>query len=555
MSSLSNEHFHLVYDNIIDEMNKGNENEGVHTRFPITPFDDEHTNPFADAVSLGRNQLKDFENIGKLENSMCDDYKSNQDDSVRSWFTSNKLQLNVSSFRSCSSGRSPILSLQNVELDYDPLSYSNTDVINPDISNNATHTLQDSTVLNKEVPSLINKIKDTHLNDRENEGLSELSKSVTSDTIQIPQDESSKQNNKVIYSIFVGDPHIIGDIASAHTVYKVTTCITSNTSNLSEFIVHRRYRDFLWLYNSLHSNNPGVIAPSPPEKQAENFIEFRRHAFERMLRKIVAHPILQNDPCLKIRVKEKIPLYESKGFISSIGEAFTRGAFSGKFVEQDNWFSEQKQIFDLLDIQFKGMSKTIDAVVKQKKDLAQATGELGHVLSNLSIVELDKTLSFTLSSFSDLLVRIKEFYERQAQQDILILGCMVDEYIRLIGSAKYAFSLRQKAYLNWQVAEFNLSKCKFEKVKSRAKSHQNYMYESSTKISNAEKRCQQLRNNFDSISNVLKEEIERFEIEKIEDFRGSVETFLESVIEAQKELIELWETYLAGLEKNIVFSD
>ncbi|KAI7205692.1 hypothetical protein KC352_g18269 [Hortaea werneckii] len=46
----------------------------------------------------------------------------------------------------------------------------------------------------------------------------------------------------------------------------------------------------------------------------------------------------------------------------------------------------------------------------------------------------------------------------------------------------------------------------------------------------------------------MRGELERFEREKVEDFKSGVETFLESAIEAQKELIELWETYLYQLD-------
>ncbi|KTW27628.1 hypothetical protein T552_02070 [Pneumocystis carinii B80] len=530
-------------------MDKTHENEECHVGFSISPFDDEHVNPFADAVSLGRKLPDELENIEKSRTPSCSE-KSDQDVSSKSWFTPSKSQLNVPSFRSYSTCRSPRSYLQNVELDYDPLSYLNdTGSANIDFSNDTTH-ISSLTVLNEKSP-LINKMKNINLDESLH--------------------TSSEQSNKVAFTVSVGDPRIVGDIASAHTVYKIFTCITTNASKPIEYTVDRRYKDFLWLYNSLHLNNPGVIVPSPPEKQAvgrfqENFIEFRRHAFERMLRKIVAHPILQNDACVKmflesdtfsadIKVKEKVPAHESKGFISSIGEAFTRGAFSGKYVEQDDWFNEQKQIFDLLDAQFKGMSKAIDAVVRQKKDLAQTTGDFGLALSNLSNIELDESLSLALVSFSDLQIRIKEFYERQAQQDILILGCMVDEYIRLIGSAKHAFSLRQKAYLNWQAAESSLAKSRLERTKGQGKFQQSCSSESSIDILDAEKRCDQLKCDFDNISNILKEEIERFELGKIEDFRGSVETFLESVIEAQKELIELWETYLTELEKKTEVSD
>jgi sorting nexin-1/2 len=129
------------------------------------------------------------------------------------------------------------------------------------------------------------------------------------------------------------------------------TQTTSKAYRVPEFSVSRRYRDFLWLYNSMHSNNPGVVVAPPPEKQAvgrfdTNFVESRRAALERMLNKIAGHPILQHDGDLKIflesdafnvDVKNKEnrepDLGQSKGMLSSFGISVGGG---GKFVEHDD---------------------------------------------------------------------------------------------------------------------------------------------------------------------------------------------------------------------------
>jgi sorting nexin-1/2 len=124
---------------------------------------------------------------------------------------------------------------------------------------------------------------------------------------------------------------------------------TSKGYRNSEFTVSRRYRDFLWLYAQLHNNNPGIIVPPPPEKQAvgrfdTDFVESRRAALERMLNKIAAHSVLQHDGDLKIFLESdaftvdiknkerKDPgLGESKGMFGSM-----LGGSSGKFVEHDD---------------------------------------------------------------------------------------------------------------------------------------------------------------------------------------------------------------------------
>jgi sorting nexin-1/2 len=115
--------------------------------------------------------------------------------------------------------------------------------------------------------------------------------------------------------------------------------------------VNRRYRDFLWLYNQLHANSPGVVVPPPPEKQAmgrfeSNFVESRRAALEKMLNKAAAHPTLQHDGDLKLfleseafnvdvkhKERKEPNLGESKGIMSSLG---INVGGSVKFVEQDD---------------------------------------------------------------------------------------------------------------------------------------------------------------------------------------------------------------------------
>ena len=178
---------------------------------------------------------------------------------------------------------------------------------------------------------------------------------------------SVEQAAKPTFSIYVGDPHKVGDLTSSHTEYSVFTKVsepcylawvvnvlidhqtTSKGYRNAEFTVSRRYRDFLWLYNQLHNNNPGIIVPPPPEKQAvgrfdTDFVESRRAALERMLNKIAAHSVLQHDGDLKIFLESdafnvdiknkerKDPgLGESKGMFGSM-----LGGSSGKFVEHDD---------------------------------------------------------------------------------------------------------------------------------------------------------------------------------------------------------------------------
>ncbi|EJT71592.1 hypothetical protein GGTG_10847 [Gaeumannomyces tritici R3-111a-1] len=381
----------------------------------------------------------------------------------------------------------------------------------------------------------------------------------------VAQSVSVEQAAKPSFWISVGDPHKVGDMTGSHIVYSVRTKTSSKGYRQPEFEVKRRYRDFLWLYNTLHGNNPGVVVPPPPEKQAvgrfeSNFVESRRQALEKMLNKTAAHPTLQNDPDLKlflesesfnvdIKHKERREPNlgtESKGMLSSLGI----GTSSNKFVEQDDWFHDRRVYLDALENQLKALLKAIDTMVGQRKAMAEAAGDFSASLHALSTVELSPALSGPLDALSELQTTIRDVYDRQAQQDVLTFGIVIEEYLRLIGSVKQAFSQRQKAFYAWHTADTELTKRRSaqDKLLRQGRSQQDRLNQVGAEVADAERKVHQARLLFEDMGRLMRSELDRFEREKVEDFKSGVETFLESAVEAQKELIEKWETFLMQLD-------
>ncbi|VVT57365.1 uncharacterized protein SAPINGB_P005659 [Magnusiomyces paraingens] len=395
-----------------------------------------------------------------------------------------------------------------------------------------------------------------------NSGPSELVENVS--RLSVKEHSSTAQINQSSFDITVGDPIKVGELTSAHTVYTVHTKTNSPKFNNSETSVTRRYKDFRWLYHALENNNPGVIIPPPPEKQAvgrfnEDFVESRRSSLETMLNKCASHSILQNDPDFRIFLESetfstdiKSKQYqaqtstvnggvESKGFMG-LGGHFS---FSGKYVETDEWFLEKKAYVDSLESQFKYLEKSLDMMVTQRKELSDATAEFGAILNSLSNVELSKSFGELIDRFSSVESRVRDLYFRQCMQDILSLGSTLEEYIRLIASIRNVFIQRQKAYFSMQLAEQELSKKRqnLEKVKKQAKTLQDKISYLTDDVNEQEKKVINLRVAFDDISKLIISEFSRFEQSKANDFRNSVELYLENAVEAQKEAIEIWETF------------
>lgn len=87
-----------------------------------------------------------------------------------------------------------------------------------------------------------------------------------------------------------------------HLILRQTT---SPLFKKSAFSVLRRYSDFLWLYETLSLNNPGVVVPPVPEKNAfgrfgDQFLKQRRYGLEKCIQKMANHPELGKDQDLKL---------------------------------------------------------------------------------------------------------------------------------------------------------------------------------------------------------------------------------------------------------------
>jgi sorting nexin-1/2 len=202
------------------------------------------------------------------------------------------------------------------------------------------------------------------------------------------------------------------------------------------------------------------------------------------------------------------------------------------------WFHDRRVYLDALENQLKGLLKAMDTMVTQRKAMAEASGDFSASLHALSTVELSPSLSGPLDALSDLQLAIRDVYDRQAQQDMLTFGIILEEYIRLIGSVKQAFTQRQKAFYSWHSAESELQKRRGaqDKLLRQGKSQQDKINQISAEVGVAERKVHQARLLFEDMGRLMRAEIDRFEKEKVEDFKSGVETFLESAVEAQKEV-------------------
>ncbi|SCV06181.1 LANO_0H23882g1_1 [Lachancea nothofagi CBS 11611] len=389
------------------------------------------------------------------------------------------------------------------------------------------------------------------------------------------------------YTIEVVDPLKVGDLTFAHVEY--TICSKSEKLNPPEVRVQRRYRDFRWLYRQLQNNHWGKIIPPPPEKQAvgrfkDDFIESRKLQMERMLNKIAQDKDLQDDADFMMflqsqnfgqdsKVREHLTGSNASSDSNDISEihisaiellgqedavnvmknggldesqkGFMNISFASlpKYTESDTFFVEQKQAIDILEEQLKQLCKSLEIVDTQRNDLASVTEEFANTIKSLEELEVSKKGSEILVNFADVHLRIKESLQRSTMQEALTLGVTIDEYMRSLGSIRAVFNQRSKLGYYAVVVEHDLLKKRTQLERNNHKGPSDKVEALNKDSRVLEDRHYKIKTKWQEIGATIRKELRRNDFDKMVDFRNSIEIFLESSIETQKECIELWETF------------
>lgn len=402
----------------------------------------------------------------------------------------------------------------------------------------------------------------------------------------------SETDKKLIkFNIEVTDPVKVGELTSAHVEYTVVAESDLIEGKIAR--VNRRYTDFRWLYRQLQSNHWGMIIPPPPEKQTvgrfkQDFIENRRFQMERMLSRIANTFELQDDQDFimfltsstfsqtakkreqatgsaasndnndlsEIHISEiellgaedAAAVIKNGGIDGESQKRFMSLSFSSlpKYSEADEFFGEQSQNAEILDEKLRQLDKSLELVDSERNELASVTEEFSKTIESLAALEITKKSSDLLTSFAETHRRIKESLERGSLQEALTLGATLDEYIRLLASLKAIFNQRAKLGQYLVIVESELTKKHVQWDKLQNSSNQgNNDKASSTRneVAILQRRFDLIKKSWQEVGYQIKKQVTLFETEKIKDFRNSMEIYLESAIEAQKEAIELWETF------------
>ncbi|OAV89854.1 hypothetical protein PTTG_08148 [Puccinia triticina 1-1 BBBD Race 1] len=365
-----------------------------------------------------------------------------------------------------------------------------------------------------------------------------------------------------LYKCSVGDPQKMGMINDIHTVYTVKTVATDPNSSgplKASSTVLRRFRDFVWLFDALVSNNPGIIVPPIPDKNLrhrfqEGFIAARRVALEFFLQKTVNHPMLTSDPDLKLFLESDAFGLEIKHrkHDSTHQTGWLANIAGPRFVETDEFFENRKIALDTLEGQLKVLQASLTAASKARRVMAQSLSELAEGLQVLSTSDLSKPVRNTIDRLAGLHRQAHQWALDQATNELESLITTVEAYARLTNSVRLTFGGRVKSWDKLQYAINHLKKIQanHEKIKRSCSPNDQstaLMY-SLAELEEAERRAHDARNEFADVSKLIKAEFQRFDQEKVEDFKLSICTFVDGLTDRQRQIVKVWQEYYQVLQ-------
>ncbi|XP_012262040.2 sorting nexin-2 isoform X2 [Athalia rosae] len=388
-------------------------------------------------------------------------------------------------------------------------------------------------------------------------------------------EEVPTESSDVFLKITITSPQKVGEGMGAYVAYRVETRTNMRIFRKQSFSVVRRFSDFLGLHDKLTAKylRNGRIIPPAPEKSvigmtkikmsgdksqehnssSTEFIERRRAALERYVNRTAAHPVLSIDPDFRefLEADMELPKATNTSALSGagvmrlfnkVGETVNKITY--KMDENDSWFEEKTTQIDSLDTQLRALHSAVDNLTNQRRELANCTGATARSVAVLGHGEPGASLGRALAQLAETLEKVEIVRRAQSNSDLYQYGEMLRDYVALIGAIKDAFHERVKVFQNWQHAQLMLNKKREQKAKLEQSGRSDKSSQAVTEVIDWEAKVKRGQLEFDNISRMIKKEVERFELVRVDDFKKQLIEYLEAMLQHQNQLIKHWESFL-----------
>ncbi|XP_023536508.1 sorting nexin 2B-like [Cucurbita pepo subsp. pepo] len=420
-------------------------------------------------------------------------------------------------------------------------------------------------------------------------------------------------------SISVSDPQRMDELnnslvpgGSGYYTYLITT-----TTNLpeyggpgSEFGVRRRFKDVVALSDRLLESYRGFFIPTRPDKnvvesqmmQKQEFVEQRRVALEKYLRKLALHPVIRKSEELRmfLEAKGSLPLVRSTDVASrmldgavklprqlfgepaaavdlqevvkpakggrdllrifkELKQSMTNDWVGSKpmVVEEDKKFLEKKGKLMDIEQQLGEVSQQAESLVKAQQDIGETMGELGLAFVKLSKFETEEAMlesqrvrAADMKNLATVAVKASRLYRELNSQTVKHLDKLHD-YLGVMLAVNGAFSDRVSALLTVQTLSSDLSSLhtRIERLEAASskifggdRSRLRKIEELKDTLRITEDAKTRAVTEYDRIKENNRSELERLDREMQEDFTHMLKGFVLNQVGYAEKMANVWES-------------
>lgn len=403
--------------------------------------------------------------------------------------------------------------------------------------------------------------------------------SVESFSIVAEQDIFESPDDVRDLQVRVDNPQKHLDPFETYISFRVTTRTSREEFLETEYIVRRRYSDFLWLRQKLVDAYPTHLVPPLPGKHtllgqldrySREFIVSRMSMLNRFLNRVVNHPILSYHQSLQIFLTAKssefsIHRRNSVGLLGRMTGSLQQLTSVYMCRQREPEFEVVKEYVSTLCDKLTTLQKIGDRICKERKE---------HVLELHQFHPVFRMWAGIEPQLETLLLQLSVAIEKcaTAQQTKLIDTFLTNfsqplkEYLLYVDAIKEVLSRRDSIQIDFEVAVDEMSKKKAEKDqlmfsdpdsgtatgfnlwKSPAEIREDKLEKLSLAIPRLVKLVETNQDKMEIANEDLRADMERWRAEKKQDLKKLLMKMADQHIQYYQECLDAWEVVLLTLK-------
>ncbi|XP_063982456.1 sorting nexin-7-like [Diachasmimorpha longicaudata] len=406
------------------------------------------------------------------------------------------------------------------------------------------------------------------------EGSVVASPSIDSFSTLPEQDSSDFQLDNRDLQVKIDNPQKHLETLETYITFRITTRTTRPEFEESEYVVRRRYNDFIWLRQKLVETYPSHIIPPMPGKHSllaqldrysKEFIIARMKLLHVFLNRIVNHPILSCDKELKgfltAKPAEFSIIRKNRGNVmGKMTDSFQNIASTYSMKQKNPEFEKTRDYCNALCEKLSHIDKINHRIHKERQEYVIELHQMHPIFTQWSTSEPE------LAPLLLTIARAVEANGAAHHKFVDNVSASEREYIAYVESVKDALTRRDQMQLEYELTMDELSKKRHEKDQlldstnstPRSQGWSGTLWKGESRDEKLErlgqtvprlaKRSEILQDRLECTNENLRSDIERWNVEKQCELKNMMVSMADRQIQLYEDCMKSWENILVNLK-------